>query len=164
GVLNQNHYILNTGAICLVRRGTVFYECARCRRRHLHQSGGVCIDADCLRPLPAGIPIAGHLEPDYYGYLATQAGELFRLHCAELTGQTNASLARRRQMAFQDICLPAPQEITRVDAIDLLSVTTTMEAGVDIGLLLAVMMANMPPERFNYQQRVGRAGRRGGVF
>ncbi len=163
GALDQNHYILRTTGLCLLRPGADFYECPRCRRRHLHRSGGICIDADCLEPLPAPQPLAGHAEPDYYGYLATQAGPLFRLHCAELTGQTNSSLARTRQMAFQNICLPAPQEILRVDAVDLLSVTTTMEAGVDIGTLLAVMMANMPPERFNYQQRVGRAGRRGGV-
>jgi ATP-dependent helicase YprA (DUF1998 family) len=158
GVLTQN--VLLAQNLCLARPGTVYFACPQCRRIHLHAAGDVCTDCQAL--LGPAHQLAGtQVTPDYYWYLATQAGPLFRLSCEELTGQTNKNDARRRQRLFQDVCLPPPDEIQITDPIDLLSVTTTMEAGVDIGSLLAVMMANMPPMRFNYQQRVGRAGRRG---
>jgi DEAD/DEAH box helicase domain-containing protein len=86
---------------------------------------------------------------------------VFRFNCEELTGQTDKDDRPSRQRRFQEIFLGPERTRCLVEGIDLLSVTTTMEAGVDIGRLLAVMMANMPPRRFNYQQRVGRAGRRG---
>lgn len=157
-VLDQ--HVLEVQFLCLARPGAAYFECHQCRRIHLHSSGGLC--TDCHSPLGPAVPMTAAAQAvDYYGFLATQAGPLFRLNCEELTGQTNKSDGRKRQRLFQDICLPPPEEIELTDAIDLLSVTTTMEAGVDIGSLLAVMMANMPPMRFNYQQRVGRAGRRG---
>jgi hypothetical protein len=96
---------------------------------------------------------------DFYEYLARCSDPPFRLNCEELTGQTDRDDRINRQRWFQEVFLD--QEIEVASGVDLLSVTTTMEAGVDIGSLQAIGLANMPPVRFNYQQRVGRAGRRG---
>ena len=46
------------------------------------------------------------------------------------------------------------------EAVNALVCTPTLELGVDIGRLDAVLMRNVPPLPANYWQRVGRAGRR----
>ena len=151
-----------------------FWRCGNCGRVHLHQGIGACTRCGTsLEDQPSGLRgdlIRSHVfgrrlrrTLDSWRQEGSAGSELFRLRCEELTGQTVDPGSRQRE--FRGIQLQEERaHPLQPHGIEMLSVTTTMEVGIDIGPLEAVLQANMPPQRFNYQQRVGRAGRRGQTF
>lgn len=153
-----------------------YWRCHNCGRVHLHRGGGRCTRCYVrLVELPTGA-VRELRKSNYLGLRIERGHMACRLRAEELTGMTANPSARLRRfkgilIRDDDDILPTGEDIPvdhRLDraarTVDVLSVTTTMEVGVDIGSLRAVFQANMPPQRFNYQQRVGRAGRRGQAY
>jgi ATP-dependent helicase YprA (DUF1998 family) len=86
----------------------------------------------------------------------------YPIRAVEHTAQIRSKEARDEERWFQDLF--QDDQMPEDYRVDILSVTTTMEMGIDIGSLLSVGMRNIPPTVANYQQRAGRAGRRGSAL
>ena len=135
----------------------------------------LCLDcaSDQVRALDPGrdevfLARKGYYRNPVMGALADPPEQPMALIAAEHTAQLNSpqnedvfSKAEENELLFQDVPIETERERGRATAIDVLSSTTTMEVGIDIGALSGVALRNMPPGRANYQQRAGRAGRRG---
>ncbi|WP_331461114.1 helicase-related protein [Micromonospora tarapacensis] len=103
----------------------------------------------------------GHLQAahddaapdDYYRRLYLDS-PVFRVVTGEHTGMLTRAQRETVERQFRDG--------ERYTDPNVLSCTPTLEMGIDIGALSAVVLASLPHGPANYMQRAGRAGRRSG--
>jgi len=135
---------------------TLWGRCSHCYNRRMDQKRPVEMDEYAFKGLEFWRkPVIKAINGDK-NVLMTRINT--EEHTAQLSHKDQRenmwSTTEEYEMRFQNIY------INKEKPIDVLSCTTTMEVGIDIGSLTAVGLRNIPPMRENYQQRAGRAGRR----
>jgi ATP-dependent helicase YprA (DUF1998 family) len=124
---------------------TIIYKCKTCGL--LQYTNTVCNEKNCFGVVKE--TKFQDIEDENYRTLYKTLPQNFSLKAEEHSGQLSPSGQRDVQEKFKG------------GEINILSSSTTFEMGVDLGGLDSVFMRNMPPKTSNYQQRAGRAGRRG---
>ncbi len=134
-----------------MRRPSNFFRCSTTNFIFTRCVLGITPDADFSKAL-VSVPQSELEQDGRYGrqrleYLVSKVFSLglwSEEHSAQLAPQENRRL----------------QDLFKLGLRNILSSTTTLELGIDIGGLTAVLMGNVPPGKANYLQRAGRAGRR----
>lgn len=129
--------------------GHPLYRCTRCGGRSIRSVKNKCASWQCggsLKQLSASERRAFEAENHYV--------RRYRDHPPQ------AAIAREHSAMIGTAMREQIEDRFRDGRLNLLSCTTTMEMGVDLGDLEAIVCANVPPSISNYQQRAGRAGRR----
>lgn len=167
----EGRFVINPKAVTLeLALGNEWYQCQGCNRFWIEPIDGMCPYEGCegdMELLPGDDP---HMQArkslfrDPPREVVEGTRDPFTLRSEEHSAQLSAkdyrepfSKTERYELLFQDILMGDKFE----QPIDVLSCTTTMEVGIDIGSLTGVAMRTVPPRPENYEQRSGRAGRRG---
>jgi len=121
------------------------YRCDKCRRTTVRKGAtGTCLAWHCGGRLVWEDEIADDFD------LRLLDGNYAMLRAVEHSAQVQADSRERIENQFKQ----------DGEQVNTLVCTPTLELGVDIGALDAVLMRNVPPTAANYWQRAGRAGRR----
>lgn len=175
--MNDQYWLKPATLAIRLREADPWWSCARCNRMHASflaasgprcdECGGELVDATADPEVLSAR--AGYYRDAVLRALSGGAIEPFGLtveeHTAQLTGMEDDDAfnrTERYELRFQDLRIADRDRPGLFEPpIDVLSCTTTMEVGIDIGTLCGVALRNVPPHVANYQQRAGRAGRRG---
>jgi len=124
------------------------HRCESCGASSQFSLGGVCTAWRC-NGYTMPVPMEKRAEMNRRNH-----------YLVRYQGQPLSGIAREHTAAISTAERSEIEESFRQGEVNLLSCTTTMELGVDLGELEAVFCRNVPPGIANYQQRAGRAGRR----
>ena len=157
---NMQPYGIRIDQFTLHPLGATVHRCSACR----YVMGEALLNI-CYRCGQQTVPESANEIANFYRRMTRFAQpesdypDPYPVRAIEHTAAVGRKEARNIERWFQNLFLDTEEASDH--RIDILSVTTTMEMGIDIGSLLAVGLRNVAPIVANYQQRAGRAGRRG---
>ena len=125
-------------------------RCPECGFSTTLDLGALCPQNGCEGRL-AGVPeqsVEAERRETHYRFLYTQQNSL------------HSAIAREHTAALSPAARENIERDFKEGRVNVLSCSTTMEMGIDLGDLEGVFLRNVPPDISNYQQRAGRAGRR----
>ncbi len=84
--------------------GDAVWTCRICRRPHLHRASGICTRCHAELPVQPSQSCEQVWQDNYLSWNAAGRRESLRMHCEELSAQTDNQLLR--QMHFRGVVLP----------------------------------------------------------
>lgn len=125
-------------------------QCSKCGKVTHYSVGGICTQWRC----------DGETESLAYDQWTERMAENHYHHLFSGKSHFPSALIREHTAAITPELRETIEKDFKARKLNILSSSTTMEVGIDLGDLEGVFLRNTPPDISNYQQRAGRAGRR----
>jgi hypothetical protein len=126
------------------------FKCNKCGKVSCYSVGNICTQWRCTGAMES-------LDSETWRNIMTENHYHFLYNGGSCFP---SALTREHTAAISSGLREDIEKAFKARKLNILSSSTTMEVGIDLGDLEGVFLRNAPPDIANYQQRAGRAGRR----